>query len=381
VLRALAGEGCVTLRWSTLDLRDLVSQEIWRRREGGVAVRLAGGLGPEVTSWTDAGLPDGERLHYWLVWRLGPEGSEERSLPEAWARPGSAIVWVAGVEGGGLWRVTPDGQHRLFSVGWGSSVVDLTVDPGTGRVWGADPEFGQILQSGARGETTQIAFQQGVSRVSFDPVLGWLWAASFLERRLVAYDSLGQRVLDLELAGHATDLDAQPGRGVIVALGEGPILRVRTSGEAESLATVVRPGAVLWDSLACGLWILDEGSAAVAFLPEGGDSVEVVARNLGVPVDLAADGRGRCWVADAGGRIHRVALGAGLVETWGVGGEPAGVAVDLLREEIWVALPDPGRLLLLDAEGQEISRWEGSGGPWKVEGAWAPEVGTGCPPP
>lgn len=376
VLRVLGGDGCAEIRWDTLGLRDLREQLLWRRINGSEI--LVGEFGPDVNVWCDEFVSNGSTYSYALGWRFG-NSEETVELPAATTRPGSAWVWVADVTGGGLFAMTPDAQHVRFGVGSGRAILDLTVHPATGVVWGADFDSDEILSYDPVIEEVQVIELSGVNTLAFDPQSETLWAGAFFEEAAFALNTSGEILATFRGMGLVEDVDPIPGDGAYVAARGGEVHRLSRTNDPDLVLQVSWPVSVQYDPSLDGVWICDRGAGEVLFLPEAGGGVETVVQGLDVPVDLGIDGRGGCWVADRiGQRVLRVTRDGGADVTVDLGIEPEGVTVDSLRNEIWVAGPTDGQVRLLAEDGGEIFRWEGTLWPKKVEGAWSPQQGWNC---
>jgi WD40 repeat protein len=279
--------------------------------------------------------------------------------------------------------MTPDGQHVRFSVGAGRSILDLTVDPEDGLVWGADFDFDEIISYDPATDSSSVTEVAGVNTVSYDPSSRTLWAGSFFQGSVRSLTRSGTLLETHEGVGFVEDLDVVPGEGVYVASrsqeGTGTIFWIDTAGsEAEAVLGVTWPVAVQYDPVQDGVWIMDRGATAVLFLPRGAREAEEVHRGLDTGVDLSIDGEGRCWAADRGGRILRLVRGEGADRDIGLDIAPEGITVDPVRGELWVAAPREGSVRVLDFDGGERFSWQGNLWPKKAEGAWDPVRGWRC---
>jgi DNA-binding beta-propeller fold protein YncE len=375
VLTAFAGDACVEIRWETLDFRDLRRQLLWR--EAGGKSELVAEFTPDVTRWCNEGVRNGTVYTFKLGWQF--DGSEETLvLPDSRTRPGSAWVWVADVTGGGLISMTPDGQQVRFRVGDGRAILDLTVQPETGTVWGADFDSGEILSYNPAEESEAAVPFIGVNTVSFDPSAEIIWAGAFFEETVQAYNTSGELVAIFEDIGLVEDVEVVPGQGVYVASRGGEVRWMTIIADPQLVFQASWPVALQYDDANFGVWICDRAAREVVFLPHGGDQASSVIDGLDVPVDLSVDGEGRCWVADRGGRVIRLKREGGSDLTLDLDVMPEGVTVDPVRREVWVAAPREGSVRVFSVGGEELFRWEGVLWPKKVEGAWDPTKGWQC---
>ena len=376
VLVPLAGDGSVELHWETLGLRDLEGQTLYRAADGGPRFEIAT-FSPGVSGWCDESAENGRTYSYTLEWRFAG-GAETTDLPQNRARPGKAWVWAADVTGGGLLSVTPDGQRIRYRIGGGRSVLDLAADPGTGRVWGADYDAGEILAYDPRTDTADLIPLRGVNTVSYDAASDLLWAGSFFDEVLVALRPDGTRLFTVDGIGLIEDVDAVPGAGAVAVSRGGQIHWVDATGAKRLAGETDWPVSVAYDELLEGAWVADRVTGEILFAEPDGTSPVPVAGDLQTPVDLGIDYEGRCWVAERGGRVTRVARDAGIDLRVALDVSPEGVTVDPRSGEVWVCAPREGAIRLLDGSGVEIFRWEGSDWPKKVEAAWDPGEGPRC---
>jgi hypothetical protein len=379
-LTLIAGDGLIDLRWSDYGYRDLREQKIRRSMNGGSETVIAAGLDADILSYRDTALVNGEVYTYRLEWAF--EGSGERVLLDTQrARPGPAIVWSIEASAGGLLRLTPDGQQAVQWVGPGRTILDLTVDPETGRVWAADFDRGQILAADPRTGTSEIWDQSGVNTLSYDAGMRVLWAGAYYEQSVAALTPSGGEILAIPGLGHIEDVDARPFFGAFYAAREGTVGAISLAGLVTEIAQAVWPVAVQWDSLSAGVWILDRQAKRVLFAPLSGAPPDTIISGLSDPIDLGLDRSGRCWVADRGGRVWRCLREGGADLVLELPFAPTGVTVDGTSGEVWVASSAAPALRIYDDAGNEQFRLAGAYGTKKIEGAWSPAADPRSPGP
>ncbi|MBD3334894.1 MAG: hypothetical protein GF355_05210 [Candidatus Eisenbacteria bacterium] len=372
VLTALAGDGAVELHWETFAYEDLVTQTLRRSWGGDSSMVVAAGLGPGAVTWRDTDVRNGTRYTYQLAWSFSGSATPV-DLPPAAARPGPAVIWATDALSGGVLRFTPDGQALLYRIGAGRHTLDLTVDPDSGIVWAADFGREEIISYHPARDELLIRPVTGVSTVSYDPVSDLLWAGSYFSESVSIHEPAGLRVGHHGGLGLVEDVEAVPGGGAYAAARGAGVWRFEADLQADPQLVLERqwPVAVAYDSVAAGVWILDRGNNELVFLPDGGEARTALA-GLAEPVDLAADGEGRCWVVDGAGSAQRVAPGGGVDLTLTPPHRPAGVAVDPGRREIWLTSSGVGAVWLYDHAGRELFNWRGGAGPRRIAGAWSP---------
>ncbi|MBU1700147.1 MAG: hypothetical protein KJ831_08355, partial [Candidatus Eisenbacteria bacterium] len=260
-------------------------------------------------------------------------------------------------------------------IGAGRYILDLAVDPETGRVWAADFDREQVLSYEPQTDEVRTWNQEGVNTLSYDPVSRILWAGAYYAETVSALTREGEESVLLSELGHIEDVDARPGIGVYYAAKEGTVGRISLTGEWDEIVVTGWPVAVQWDSLSSGLWILDRGTRQVLFAPDDGSAPDTILAGLGDPIDLGLDGEGRCWVADRAGRTLRCIREGGTDLVLDLDIIPSGVTVDTATGEVWIASVTHQTLRLVDRNGVERFRLQGSFGTKKVEGAWNPGAG------
>lgn len=383
--RAAAGCRAADLDWDDWGMRDLIGSRIWRATPEGAAgesLVTAAALGPSARSHTDAGLENGT-LYSYTIELLFREGSARLAPVEA--RPGAALVWCSDPCGFGLRRLTPDGRRALAGTETGALVYDLDIDAAGRRVFATDllsPGVVWVGPSDGEGEFAALP-APGATAVSWSAAAGALAVGAFYERSVQWMTpeglKLGEIVFDapplfpeavaLRDAGCTwialTDSSGASGRVVRARIGSATVDTV-TAGWA-------RPVALADDPEGGGCWVADRGGS-VRYVRDDLEVLETPAGAVAAAMDLCADGRGGCWVADAAaGRLLRLDRACG--ETARVSGLAGvqGVTVDPVTQQLWVTFPRRGEVLLLsggDVPGDTLGLGAVSGCPTKVAGDW-----------
>ena len=379
--RAIAGDQSVDLRWTPLDVPDLLGYDVSRQGplDAGFVSLTPMPLPPDAASYRDSLVGNDTTYAYRLRFLLTGGGSGGSS--ETMARPGSAIVWVADAARDLLYRYTPDGRHQVFSLFGLNNPLAIAVDPANGRIWGAssfegfvaqwqpdgqlvgvssaaatplglspvqgsnrvwvaEARFGEVLLVGADGILyTRFQGFDSPSDVAFDPVALRTWLVDRTGRRLIAYNLAGTIITDVALGYEpwrmALDI---PNSGVWITGAEDGVVEHRADDGSlrAAIAGLARPYAIAVDPTRQEAWVvLADGNEVICL----DASAQVLARftSLPEPRGLAFDrAREEVWVTTLGegngeGSLWHYTRAGALLQRTGGFGRPVSVAVDLAR--------------------------------------------------
>ncbi len=385
VLQATAGCRRVDLQWRDLGMADIAGFRIWRQEAAAPAPAPAAKaladdpLGPMVRSYADTTAANGTDYRYTLEFLF--HGDDRAITSPAAARPGAARLWVADPCGWGLASISPDGRVQLARVAFGSSVLDLQIDPSSHRAYAALLESGTIRVSDTRdGEVLDTWIAPGATCVSWQPSLALAAVGAFYDRTLSWIDADGETVGQMALDSYPEDVALRDSTTTWVALYDGRVQRVRLEPggpQVETMTTTLgRAVRLLDDPQGGGCWVADREGGAVVYLD---DDVGSVATEPGVvrePIDVAPAAAGGCWVADREGRsLVRIDRAGAVQERFDGMGRIAGVAEDPLTRTLWLTVPEDGELRRIDADGTTTAIVL-AGCPRRIAGDWS----GGCAP-
>lgn len=356
-LRAVAGNGAVTLEWEEAPADGFDAFELFRRRDGEIFSRIHRTEEASAATFRDSTVANASDYTYRLDVVLTNEARV--SLPQKTATPGSAVPWIVESGSFGLLLYSPDGRSARLRTGTGSGHFDIAVAADGATLWAAD-YFGNQLHrfddTGALLASIPVALP---FRLAVDRVREVVWAASWRvgnDPTLIAFDFDGKELGRFRLREEARDLVVDEGSGACyVALGRGEgVARavvgdtLRESGTSETIMMLaLAPGSRLYggDPLAGGVFGYDL------------DSLRVVAEALDVssPQSMTvADGS--VWVVDGRERIVRLDADLGLVDALEGVGLATGVALDEETSTLWLALPEADRVVRLTTDGEVVTR-------------------------
>ncbi len=335
VLDARAANGEVDLRWDLQGIRDVAAVWLYRRVGDNPATLLTPRpLDPSSLGYLDRAVANETTYAYRADFEI--ESGGMRPSAEDLATPGDAIVWVADTDGGGLSRMSPDGRDLLDREEEGLWFLDIAADSSAGSFWSVDYLEGSLFEHAPDGTRRNRFRVVGARAVEVDPDGRSIWVASFsrgiLERLnrdgSVAWaDSTAERVED------------------ILAIGSGRVWTVSSAGEARLYQTdrllaritdFVRPVAIALTEDA-RIVILDVGSGRLRRFDFAGFQMGRTDSVLVAATDLASDGAGGVWVADAG-RGGIVRFDSRLVESRFVAAPGVrGVTWDGRSGRLWLA--------------------------------------------
>jgi len=383
--RASAGCAQVELAWDRLAMRDLSGFRVWRELDG-----TAGGPGELLTdqaldartiAFVDSAAPNG-RLAAYRVEFLFENGASGWTDP-AVARPGPALAWAADPCGYGLVLLTPDARRIRGTRAYGSTVLDVEVDPRGGRLFAASVSFPSavlVMASDGGGEPAEIPLEQPTA-ISWSDAASALAVASFYQGRVDWLRPDGSRLGAAEFPGwHPEDVAFRDGERTWVALvdesaARGVLVAVNfQTGRRDTLCrALVRPVAIVDDPRGLGCWVADR-AGAVFFVADDGSARRTAEGAFRGPTDLDSDSLGCCWVADPeAGTLSRVDREGAIVRV--IAGWPGvrGVTWDPESEALWVAVPDLSEVACLGVAGggeEILGSGAVAGCPQKVAGDW-----------
>ncbi len=361
LLTAVAGESDVMLRWDLEMFGDVSSIRIIRSSEREPEQRILEQPGRGSGSHIDDTVENHTTYTYCLQ-ILGP-GPDLLSAVPVRATPGLSRPWVGDASGRGAARLSPDGRHVVQRIGAFREVMDLefTFD---GSFWAADFRNGTVLRFDREGELLGHWRHYGVNTLAVDGKLGMIWAGSFLTQTLTLFNTLGEEVWADSSLGFIEQIEAAPaGGGVWVASRTTGVSRVILNRITDSFPDYVWPVAVCPDADG-GVWVVDRGVPSVTLISlVGPDSTLIRTADARVmdPRDGAVDDHGGLWVADPerGGVLY---IGADLEEQLFLPlGRISSVTWDGLRDRVWLAASEEGRVLVLERTAERADELSAGG--------------------
>lgn len=369
VLRALALDGQVELRWNPDALEDAL------------AVRLLRGVGPDTVEmellveqggrgnghFVDDPVPNDSTYSYHLQ-VLAPGQQWIETEPD-FATPGASEPWIGDATGAGLARLTPDGRDLRFRVAPSRDLLDLQIDP-SGEVWAADYGNGQVLRFSREGEIRTVWDYSGCNTLAIDPLSAEIWIGSFDQQEVVRMDRIGNPRFRYENAGLVEDLSPGffPEGGIWLAARFSGVSRIVRDQVVSQWPEFQWPVAISPDP-AGGVWVIDRQARSAAQILSDGSVVWSDAV-MNDPKDGCLDGEGGFWIADRGrgGLIHLD--GEGHESAFLPVGAVDAVTLDPFRGWLWLVFRDESLVQVVDDSGSVLGSVDVAGTPVKVEGFW-----------
>jgi sugar lactone lactonase YvrE len=363
-LTAGARDGFVDLRWVDGGLPGIEGFTVLRGLSPDT-LEVVTEVPPGYRLFRDVGLARGVTYYFAVGFRF--HGQEPLLTAIERATPGPDVPWALDEESSPLALLSADGRAVLSREAPGADLVDLSVEPSSGRAWCVDYARGRAVVYNKDGnlDRTVSGFAYP-TRISVDLLTGGAWIVSFDEGTLTRYDTAGRiSVVDTALVG-PLDVEASPIGGCWVSDMLGLVHRYSPTGEHETVAQVARPSAL---SIAPdnSVWLTDPVEDEVVKVSTEG----VIARAGGFdgPFGVAATPDGGCWVADRE-RVCKVDSDGSLVLTVEGFKGARSVAFNTRTGECWVADALGDGILKIGEDGAIEGDVTPVTGPFVIAGRW-----------
>lgn len=370
LLDARAGNRHVDLEWNLGGVSGIQRVFLYRRvaPSGPELLLTQGGLDSEVARYVDGSAQNGVAYEY----RLELLSSSGVGRSTAWdpATPGRSIPWVADADGGGLFRLTPDGRDLVRRVDPGRWFLDLAADTVTGTIWSAEYLDGYLYHHDAVGTRLLRVSVDGARAVALSRDGASVWVASFRDGRIRRFLNDGSEAWVAVTGAHIEDLLPATDGALWSAgwfdagTGEVRVYRDDSDQPDRIIGGFERPVALAQpdrDRIA----VLDRLDRRISSFDLDGNGISISGEIFVDPVDLCTDGSLGLWVADPG-RAGIVHVGTNLEETGFISlPKILGVTYDPSGEGVWAA--GEGAVHRLDHDGGVLSTLGVGGRPVKVE--------------
>jgi DNA-binding beta-propeller fold protein YncE len=370
-LRALAGDGQITLLWTPAHAPDLVGFQVFRKVQGQTTYQPLSGVLPSTSgSYVDGSLPNGTTQSY-RVFFVFTNGLGNLPAEDS-ATPGPIRPWVTEFDGGSVTRLTPDGRYVAEREGGLVSPNGVAIDRNTGLIWVSDSFGGkvQVINPGA-GTFLNIAGLGQPTDLTIDLTDQTAWICDPAAGSIRHFTRFGTSATpsEIPLLDSPNGVAMEQGNRLLWVCERGGS-RVRTflsNGNPQWSLPVPAPSRVAVDSVTHEGWVTSFLASKVYRIGASGallDSVTSVSGPIGVQVDAR---RGRIWICDALGDALVAVRRDATVEFRVTGLPEVGeVDVDLRTGNAWASVPATGTVARISPGGQVLGQVTGLVGPASI---------------